>query len=305
MRTDKRYNGFLYERRAKKDFLIASHRGAIGAAIADNTIESFDLALLQNTDILEMDIAMTTDDELFVIHDGMEPRLLRTDKNVQTMSADEVRQFRCYTVNQVVSSQRVPTFDEVLEHLKNKCLINLDRCWIHPDEWKKWGRIIAAIEKHNMQEQVIFKSPPEEKYRRFFSELTQPFMYMPMIEEIEDLRPFLNSEINLVAVEVKFSSDESPLADKTFYDSLHEKSILTWGNAIVLGEEHILSGGHDDNIALLRDPDYGWGWFALNEFDIVQTDWPLAMSMYFSQKGFRVISEGIEHGNFTDNGRLN
>ena len=295
MRQNKQNNEFLFEMRAKKDFLIASHRGVIGAAIADNTIDSFDLALRYNTDILEMDVAMTVDDELFVIHDGMEPRLLRTDKNAQTMTSDEIRQYQCYTINQVISSQRVPSFDEVLEHLKNRCLINLDRCWIHPDEWKKWGKIISAIEDHDMLDQIIFKSPPEEKYCRFFSEYTAPLMYMPMVETVADLFPFLNSDINLVAVELKFASDESSLLDKAFRDHLLQKNIMTWGNAIVLGQEYVLSGGHDDNKALLQDPDDGWGWFAENGFDIVQTDWPLAMSQYFSRKGFQVLSDSIKY----------
>ncbi len=288
MRIDKGYNGRLCDMRAKKGILVASHRGAVGMAVADNTLLSFDIALRQGADILEMDIAMALDGELFVIHDGMENRLLNINRNVQDMYADEIRELRYYTLNCTHTEQHVNTFDEVLEHLKGRCLINLDRSWAHPDEWKKWAAIFRAVGRHKMEDQIIFKSAPEDKYVRFFAELEKPYMYMPMAKMPEDAEKFLRADINVVIVEVLFDQPDSPMADPALYERLQAEHIYVWGNAITLGGEHILSGGHDDNCALSGDPDYGWGWFVRHRFDIVQTDWPLAMTDYFTKKGYHV-----------------
>ena len=85
--------------RAKKDILIASHRGSAGISIVDNTIESFQCALAQQADILEMDISMSVDGELFVIHDGMEPRLFHVLDNVQTMTGQQIRRLEYFNMN--------------------------------------------------------------------------------------------------------------------------------------------------------------------------------------------------------------
>jgi glycerophosphoryl diester phosphodiesterase len=274
--------------RSQKDILIASHRGSTGMAIVDNTLDSFDIAIRQGADILEMDVAMTLDDELFVIHDGMEKRLFQIDRNVQDMDAAQLRQLRYYTLNGTSAGRRVNTFDEVLEHLKGRCLINLDRTWVHPDEWKKWEKVFAAVDRHHMEDQIIFKSAPEDKYIRFFAGLDKPYMYMPMAETPGEVDQVLRANINVVMVEVHFDKPNSPMADPALYERLQTKNIYTWGNAITLGGEHIQAGGHDDNRALTGDPDDGWGWFADHKFDVVQTDWVLAMRDYFTQKGYRV-----------------
>ena len=62
---------------------------------------------------------------------------------------------------------------------------------------------------------------------------------------------------------------------------------LLWGNAILYNYRVPLSAGHSDDAALLRDPDFGWGWFVDEGFDIIQTDWTLAMDLYLKNCGKR------------------
>lgn len=283
-----RYRQRLLEMRAQKDILIASHRGTIGVAIADNTIESFDIALNQGAAILEMDIAMTLDDQLFVIHDGMESRLLHTDQNVQSMTGEQLLALRYYSLNHTRLQRGVCRFDDVLEHLKNRCMINLDRCWVHPNEARKWSFIFDAVSRHEMEDQVIFKSPDADKYVKVFSGQSKPYLYMPMAKKPADFEKFIQAGVNVISVEVLFDKSTSPMADPAVYEQLRNRHILVWGNAITLGGDAVLAGYHDDNTSLTGNPDQGWGWFAEQHFDIVQTDWVPAMSEYYTQKGYRV-----------------
>ena len=45
----------------------------------------------------------------------------------------------------------------------------------------------------------------------------------------------------------------------------------------------VLTAGHTDDIAVSADPHYGWGWLINRGFNIIQTDWPLALSNYLGR----------------------
>lgn len=282
------YNERFQAMRAEKDILIASHRGSIGVTVIDNTIDSFDLALRQHADILEMDIAMSADGELFVIHDGMESRLFQITENVQRLRAKEIRALEYYTLNHNLSGVFPNTFDEVLEHLKGKCMLNLDRCWVYPEETRKWRAVFDAVARHEMEDQVIFKTAAKPRYAKMFAELEKPYLYMPMLDNLEELNPFLQADINLVAVEVKFRTEQELLAQPETLRGIQEKGAYIWGNALTLGGSHILAGGHDDRTALRGDPDFGWGYFAEQGYDIVQSDFLSCIVPYYQDTGYRV-----------------
>ena len=58
-----------FENFKKKDTpLVWAHRGASGYA-PENTIESFGMAIEQGADGIELDVQLTKDDVLVVIHD--------------------------------------------------------------------------------------------------------------------------------------------------------------------------------------------------------------------------------------------
>ena len=90
--------------------------------LAGNTIESSQLAVEKGADIVELDIYVTKDKELVVIHDGTLDRTTNGTGNVQNMTLEEIRQ---YTANQSYKDPsaypdvKVPTFREYLEAFKD------------------------------------------------------------------------------------------------------------------------------------------------------------------------------------------
>ena len=52
----------------KHDVLVIAHRGA-SDLLPDNTLESFDRAILEKADMLELDVRKTADGELVLFHD--------------------------------------------------------------------------------------------------------------------------------------------------------------------------------------------------------------------------------------------
>ena len=142
------------ELRKEKGILVAAHRGTSGGNIPPNTIASFDIALKEGADILEMDLFKSIDGEIFVFHTGMEPAQLDRHIKVESMTSEEIRRLRLCNVDLTETFLPLNTFEEVLEHLKNKCILNLDRSIKILDD------VMTIVNKHNMADQVILKSDP-------------------------------------------------------------------------------------------------------------------------------------------------
>ena len=66
----------------QKRILVAAHMGQWGGNIPGNTAASFDLALRQGADIVELDVTRSADGELFVFHPQTERRRLGLDIDI-------------------------------------------------------------------------------------------------------------------------------------------------------------------------------------------------------------------------------
>ncbi|NWF90015.1 MAG: hypothetical protein HXY50_11220 [Ignavibacteriaceae bacterium] len=127
------------KRLVEKPFLIIGHRGSPAEEV-ENTIPSFEKALEQNANALEMDICLTKDNIPIVYHDwdpsslvsvlrqkGFEPYMkykpLRPmenfDKPVNNLTLKEVREQYFFSLKQDGSEQKIhvhiPTLEEVFE----------------------------------------------------------------------------------------------------------------------------------------------------------------------------------------------
>lgn len=297
------------EKAAGQGTMIMAHRGVCGANILDNTIESFELALKQGADILEADVCRSADGELFVFHDGTEPFMLGTDDRIVDMTSRQIRQLRLLNKNGLRVDHGIHTLDEILEHFKDRCLINLDRCW-----WC-WDTVFQTVKNHRMEDQIIFKSAPEARYLEQMAEEEVPFMYMPIIWYPEELERVDPDRINLAAVEFIGHSEDAAIMRKEYVEGLRRKGIhcmissLTLANPLYQWEKYeekcrekgsrmairngniYLAAGHDDDSSLLKSPDEGWGWLIDRGFNIIQTDWTRELKLYLEMRKERQEAE--------------
>ena len=119
---------------AKKKIIVVAHRGSFGGNIPGNTIPAYNAALLQGADMIEIDVDMSRDGELFIFHPGMERAFLGTEKRLPDLFADEIRELRYLNYDDTPTQFKLNTLDEVLEEFKGKCFINVDKFWGHPVE---------------------------------------------------------------------------------------------------------------------------------------------------------------------------
>lgn len=98
---------------------IIAHRGA-SAGAPENTIAAFQLALDLQADGIELDVMLTADKQLVVIHDDTVDRTTNGSGRVSDLNLEEIRRL------DAGQGEKVPTLLEVLDAFGGKLLINIE-----------------------------------------------------------------------------------------------------------------------------------------------------------------------------------
>ena len=259
---------------------VAAHRGTAGANIPCNTIPAFDIALKGGASILEMDLFKSADGEIFIFHTGKEPYQLNKDIDLTQLNSNEIRQLSLINVDSNATHWGINTFDEVLEHFKGRCILNLDRIGTCiPD-------VIKVVERHNMREQILLKHEPIPGILKIIEELAHDYMFMPIYME-EDIASEMieRMNINYIGAELVFKTEQSPVVQPEYIEKMKRNGKTLWGNAVLYNYMIPLSAGHTDDVSLIETPDKGWGWLVDHGFDIIQTDWTYQCCKYLKDRG--------------------
>jgi glycerophosphoryl diester phosphodiesterase len=93
--------------------LKIGHRGAKGY-VAENTLVSFAKAIELNVDAIELDVHLSSDGEVMVIHDKTINRTTEATGFVKDSSASELKKIG------------IPTLNDVLLYVNRRCTINIE-----------------------------------------------------------------------------------------------------------------------------------------------------------------------------------
>lgn len=97
--------------------LVWAHRGASGYA-PENTLDSFQKAVEMQADGVELDVQMSKDGSLVVIHDETLERVSDGQGYVKDYTLEELKRFDVSKPISGYSTVRIPTLEEVLEVLR-------------------------------------------------------------------------------------------------------------------------------------------------------------------------------------------
>src|SRR5512145_3180337 len=94
---------------------IFAHRGA-SAHAPENTLAAFQLALAQHADGIELDVKLTADGHVVVIHDPTIERTTGAKGRVKDMSLADLRSLDAGSFfAQTFQREKIPTLEEVFE----------------------------------------------------------------------------------------------------------------------------------------------------------------------------------------------
>jgi len=106
--------------------LIIAHRGASGSA-PENTLASFKKAMEMGTDAVELDVHLSSDGELIVIHDNTLDRTTTLKGNIKEHTLKEIKTADAGSwFGAEWKGEPVPTLDEVLNTVNGKVKVVIE-----------------------------------------------------------------------------------------------------------------------------------------------------------------------------------
>jgi len=148
---------------------VVAHRGTAGYA-PENTMASFERAIQMNADYLELDIQLSKDNELVVIHDSTVDRTTNGSGAVQDFTLAQLRDLDSGSwFDEKFKDQRIPTLGEVLALSRGKIGVLIETKWPHlyPGLEQKLADELVAYQMHMPTERVIVQSFDQDSVKRF------------------------------------------------------------------------------------------------------------------------------------------
>lgn len=99
--------------------LKIGHRGAKGYE-PENTLIAFEKAINLGVDGIELDVHLSSDNELIVIHDETVDRTTNGKGEVNQLSLKELKALK------IELTEKIPTLTEVLDLVNKRCFVNIE-----------------------------------------------------------------------------------------------------------------------------------------------------------------------------------
>lgn len=260
-----------------KKVLVVAHRGDWRNA-PENSLQAFQNCIDMGVDMIELDLHMSKDSVLFIMHDGTVDRTTNGHGKVSDLTSDELRKLRLRAGHGIVTSHAIPTFEEVLNLCKGKILINVDK------GYEYFSEAYALMEKTGTTRQIVIKSGHSiDKVLRENGEVVSKVIYMPIINfNKKGAEAEINAcaSVRPVAIECCFGKADAEV--ERLLALVRQNGSKVWINSLWPS----LNGGHDDDRAVEQgEPDEAWGWILKQGAALIQTDRPAQLIQYLKKKG--------------------
>ncbi|MFI3325910.1 MAG: glycerophosphodiester phosphodiesterase [Clostridia bacterium] len=139
---------------------IFAHRGASGFA-PENTMEAFKLALEKGADGIELDVQLTSDGEVVVIHDDDVKRTSNGEGLVMTKTFEEIKSLDVGSFfSDKFKGAKIPTLIEVLDWmLTNEILLNIEiKTMPRLYNRELVEKTLAMVKSRNLESRIIISS---------------------------------------------------------------------------------------------------------------------------------------------------
>lgn len=245
--------------------MVVAHRGDWRYA-PENSIAAIRHSIDIGVDIVELDLQMSKDSVLFVIHDSRLERTTTGKGRIGDWTADSLKTLRLKNGAGIRTMHPLPTLEEAMLAAKGRVLVNLDKADRYFDQ------LMPVLEKTGTAFQVIMKGPrPAAEVDSLYGAHLDKVIYMPKVRFGKpEARSLLDDHLRSLAPPVFELSyaDESSVDDAIEVGNMLSGKALIWYNTLWDTQ----CGGHDDDRAL-TDPDGAYG-FLIDTLGarIIQTD---------------------------------
>ncbi|NJE06033.1 glycerophosphodiester phosphodiesterase [Thermococcus sp. M36] len=217
--------------------LVLGHRGYM-SRYPENSILAFRKAIEAGADGIELDVWLTRDGEVIVMHDETIDRTSDMNGRQKDMTLEELKRA------DIGMGERIPTLKEAFEAIPGDTLINIELK--DPDTAGEVAKIVAE----NNPERVMISSFEIDALRAYREhDRTTTMGLLIDREDVVPLIPKLKGELNLWSINVPMEAIPILGLEKTVQTIRWARSL---GLKVVLWTENDVLFYRDDNLAKLR-----------------------------------------------------
>lgn len=212
---------------ADKTPLISAHRGGPMAGFPENAIETFDNATKYGPMIIEMDMALTKDGVVVLMHDKTLDRTTTCKGQILSITYGEL--LKCNLVDNEgnITAFKAPTLKDTLLWARGKVVLNLD--------FKKsvsFDRVVELVRATNSADNVVMVSRNLAQAKAMHRAGPELMLSVP----IYDAAMLADLKTSGLPLDQVIAWVGTRLGDKDFYHQLHAQGLYV--NLGTLGPEH-------------------------------------------------------------------
>jgi len=148
---------------------VIAHRGFSGAA-PENTIAAVRAAIAIKADMVEIDVTLTSDGHIVVIHDETLDRTTNGSGEIFQFTLAELRELDAGSwFDPGFAGEPIPTLDDVLDEVEGRILLNVEIKSEAVDRGVV-EKVAATIREHGMIDEVVISSFSPTALRQMRSE---------------------------------------------------------------------------------------------------------------------------------------
>ena len=267
----------------KSDYIVvASHRGD-WRNYPENSIPAIESVIRMGVDIMELDVKMTKDSVLILMHDKTIDRMTNGKGRVCDITYDSLMTFNMRRAHNIVTDTlKVPTLREALLCCKDRILVNVDHAYPY------YEQIVKLTEELGVAGQVLMKSKSSiDKVNEDTQKYGSRMLYMPVVDVNKPkgkklFAEYLEKGVVPMAFELcwQYPGEEINECVK----QVHQMGSKIWVNTIWAS----LCGGlgNDDDAALAaKNPADVYGQYIDMGVSMIQTDRPEMLLNYLRSIG--------------------
>ena len=227
----------------------------------ENSLEAIESAIKMGCDIMELDVALTKDSQLVLIHDNTLDRMTNGHGPVSDYTLSELKTLRLRQPHGVITENiRMATLKEALKVCKGKALIQIDH------GWDLYNEVLRDAEEVGLKELIIMKG------RNFVDRkelLYAPQLSVPSEQSYTLFGQYKKAGIVPPCYEIVFN-ELTPKVEQ------FAKDIIASGSRVWVGSMWKSADGglDDDRAALSNNPDSIYGKLVDMGCSIIMTDRP-------------------------------
>jgi len=137
---------------------IIAHRGA-SAHAPENTLAAFQLAVEQGADGIELDVKLSVDGHVIVMHDASVDRTTGSQGRVKDKTLDELRTLEAGSFfSENFEKEKIPTLEEVFETVGKKIFINVELTNYTSPRDHLVESVCMLVKRFGLQKRIMFSS---------------------------------------------------------------------------------------------------------------------------------------------------